>query len=107
MKFKIPIYASMNSMHVFKFQSRVINGGSIFSPEIIEIDDTFVTIKKKRHPFTVLHSFSIPHRNIVNIRIIKSGFGVNILIESFSKSIIFGKGFSASNALAIKKILLG
>jgi hypothetical protein len=107
MKLQIPIYASMNPMRVFKFQSRIINGGSFFSPEIIEIDDTFVTIKKKRHPFTVLHSFSIPHRNIVNIKIIKSGFGANILIESFSKSIIFGKGFSASNALEIKKILLG
>ena len=107
MDYQIPIYKSISIMRVFKFQSRIINGGNPFSPEVIEIDDTFITIRKKRHPFSVLHSISIPLRSIVKIEVSKSGFGANILIESFSDSIILGKGFSASNALEIKRILLG
>ncbi|MFH1118841.1 MAG: hypothetical protein V1775_03405 [Bacteroidota bacterium] len=97
----------MSPMHVLKFQSGFFRGGNPFSPEIIEIDDTYVTIKKKKYPFSAFDSISIPLRNIINIKIIRSGYGANILIESFTKSSIFGKGFSASNAIKIKKALLG
>ncbi len=95
----------MNIMHVYKFKSSVINGGRPFMPDIIEIDDSYVTFRKKKSIFSALHTISIPLQNIVNIKVSKSGYGVNILIESFSKSSILGKGFSASEASEIKRLL--
>ena len=97
----------MNSMRVSKFKSSPITGGGFFTREIIEIDDTYVTIRKRKYPFTSLKSMSIPIRNIINIKVSKAGIGTNILIESLSKTIIFGRGFSASNASEIRKLLLG
>lgn len=97
----------MNSMRVSKFKSSPITGGGLFAREIIEIDDTYITIRKRKYPFTSLKSKSIPIRNIINISITKAGIGTNIHIESFSKAIIFGRGFSAGSTAEIRKLLLG
>jgi hypothetical protein len=97
----------MNSLRVSKFKSSPITGGSLFAREIIEIDDTYVTIRKRKFPYTSLKSMSIPIRNIINIKVSKTGIGTNILIESLSKTIIFGKGFSVSHTSEIRKLLLG
>jgi hypothetical protein len=97
----------MNLIRVNKFKSSIVNGGLPFTPDVIEIDDTYVTIKKRKTPLSALQTVSIPLRNIVNIQILKSGFGTNILIESFSKSSILGKGFSVSKSMKIKNLLQG
>jgi hypothetical protein len=97
----------MNLIRVNKFKSSIVNGGLPFTPDVIEIDDTYVTIKKRKTPLSALETVSIPLRNIVNIQILKSGFGTNILIESFSKSSILGKGFSVSKSMKIKNLLQG
>ncbi len=95
----------MNILRVNKFKSSVFNGGLPFTPDVIEIDDTYITIKKRRTPLSDLNTVSIPLKNIVNIKIFKFGIGANILVESFSKSSIFGKGFSFRKAMEIKKLL--
>lgn len=96
----------MNLSNVYIFKSSILNGGSPFTPDQIEIDDSYVTLRKKDHLFSSTHTKSIPLKNIINIKVTRSGYGANILIESFSKSSIFGKGFSSSNAMEIKRILL-
>lgn len=75
-------------------------------PDIIEIDDTYVTIKKRKTPLSAKYTVSIPLKNIVNIKIFKSGFRTKILIESFSKSSILGQGFSSRKLLQIRNLLL-
>ncbi len=89
-----------------KFSSSVLYGGMPFTPDVIEIDDTYVTIRKRKTPLSSMYSISIPLQNIVNIKIFKSGIRTNILIESFSKSSILGKGFSVRKSLKIKELLL-
>lgn len=97
----------MNLIRVNKFKSSIIDGGLPFTPDVIEIDDTYITIKKRRTPLSALQTVSIPLKNIVNIKILRSGFGTNILIESFSKSSILGKGFSVRKSMKIKNLLQG
>jgi hypothetical protein len=97
----------MNLIRVNTFKSSVLSGGLPFTPDVIEIDDTYVTIKKRKTPLSALQTVSIPLRNIVNIKIMRSGFGTNILIESFSKSSILGKGFSVRKSTKIKNLLQG
>jgi len=97
----------MNLVRVNKFKSSIIDGGLPFTPDVIEIDDTYITIKKRKTPLSALQTVSIPLQNIINIKILKSGFGTNILIESFSKSSILGKGFSVRKSMKIKNLLQG
>jgi hypothetical protein len=97
----------MNLNNIYKFKSSFLFGGRLFTPDLLEIDDTFVTLRKKDHMFSSMHTKSIPLKNIINIKVTRSGYGASILIESFSKSSIFGKGFSSSNAMKIKRIILG
>jgi hypothetical protein len=95
----------MNLVRVRIFKSSIIYGGVPFMQDTIEIDDTYVTIKKRRTPLSAIHTISIPLRNIVTIKIFKSGFRKKILIESLSKSSILGQGFSAQKLLQIKSLL--
>lgn len=97
----------MSLARVNIFKSSIIHGGLPFMPDIIEIDDTYVTIKKRKTPLSAIYTISIPLKNIVNIKIFKSGFRTKILIESFSKSSILGQGFSSRKIMQIKDLLIG
>ncbi len=96
----------MKPFRVKEFKSSFFTGGLPFTPDVIEIDDTYITIKKRRTPVSSLHSITIPLRNIANVKISRSYLGTNILVEAFSKNSFLGKGFSARNSREIRDILL-
>lgn len=91
--------------HFVRFKSSVMNGGSLLHPESIEIDETFVTLRKKRGPFSGIKSISIPILNIINVEVSPKTTGADILIESFAKRQIEGRGFSPSAARKIESLL--
>jgi hypothetical protein len=91
--------------HFVRFKSSVINGGSLLHPESIEIDESFVTLRKKKGPFSGIKSVSIPILNIVNVEVSSKATGADILIESLAKRQIEGRGFSSSSARKIERLL--
>lgn len=96
----------MKLFRVKEFKSSFLTGGLPFTPDVIEIDDTYITIKKRRTPVSSLQSVIIPLRNVVNVKITKSYLGTNILVESYSKNSFLGKGFSTKASAEIREILL-
>ncbi len=87
------------------FRSSFFRGGSILRPDIIEIDDLYITYKKRKDHLLGKYSISIPVLNIVSIEIYKEIWGVQIIIKSYGKSVIIVKGFSLSTAKKIKKLI--
>lgn len=97
----------MNPSRVYYFKSDFIHGSHFLSRDTIEIDDTYITIKQKKYPFSALKYKSIPLQNIIEIEVRRIGIGASILIQSYAKSQIFCKGLSFSDALKIKNLILG
>lgn len=97
----------MSPSRFYKFSADFIHGGSLLSSDIIEIDDTYITIKQKKNPFSPIRYISIPLRNVVNVEVKKIGVGASVFIKSYSRSQIFCKGLSMKNADKIKQLVLG
>jgi hypothetical protein len=84
----------MNHDRTIKFKSSILYGGNIFSRDVIEIDDVFITLRRKQF-FSVSHkSMSIPLRNVINVGITNTFAGVNVMIESVARRHFNGRGFS-------------
>lgn len=96
----------MNPAHTYSFKSAFIYGRYLWRKDLIEIDDTYVTIKKRQYPFSALKVNSIPLHNIIIVEVKRAGTGASILIKSYAKSEIFCKGLSFKNALKIKSLIL-
>ncbi len=89
-----------------KFKSNFLWGGSVLHPDILEIDETFVIHRRKRGVFSGDQTVSIPRNNVISVEISKFGAGSDICIESFTRSRIVCKGFSASVAEKVRQLLL-
>jgi len=96
----------MNPARIYSFQSAFIYGRYFWRNDTIEIDDTYVTIKKRQHPFSALKVISIPLHNIIIVDVKRVGTGASILIKSYAKSEIFCRGLSFKNAQKIKSLIL-
>lgn len=90
----------MNHDRILLFKSSIFFGGSLISTDVIEIDDVFITHRRKSL-FKSTKSTSIPIANVVNISLRKSCTGVNIFIESLAHRHFKGIGFSRKAAREI------
>lgn len=97
----------MSPSRFYKFSADFFHGGALLSSDIIEIDDTYITIKQKKTPFSPQKYISIPLQNVIQVEVKKMGAGASVFIKSYSRSQIFCKGLSMKNADKIKQLVLG
>lgn len=90
----------MDHNRILSFKSSIFFGGSLITTDVIEIDDVFITLRRKSL-FNATKSTSIPIANVVNIGLRKSCTGVNIFIESLAHRHFKGIGFSRKAAREI------
>jgi hypothetical protein len=90
----------MDHNRILSFKSSIFFGGSLITTDIIEIDDVFITLRRKSL-FNATKSTSIPIANVVNVGLRKSFTGVNIFIESLAHRHFKGIGFSKKAAREI------
>jgi hypothetical protein len=90
----------MNYNKILSFKSSIFFGGNLLSTDIIEIDDVFITLRRKSM-FNATKSTSIPIANVIKIGLSKSFTGVNIFIESLAHRHFKGIGFSKKAAREI------
>lgn len=96
----------MDYKKIFKFRTTPIFGGSFLSGDIIEIDNSIITMKRNRWFSKTYFKVTFPISNIVNVSITKTRRGADILIESHTRSQIESKGFKYSSACEIKSLIL-
>ena len=84
----------MNHDRTIRFKSSILHGGKLFSRDIIEIDDVFITLRRKRFFSVSYKSMSIPLKNVINVGITNTFAGVNVMIESVARRHFSGRGFS-------------
>lgn len=94
----------MNHNRILSFKSSIFFGGSFLTTDVIEIDDVFITLRRKSM-FNATKSVSIPLGNVVNVALSKSLTGVNILIESLAHRHFKGIGFSKKAAREINSAI--
>ncbi len=88
-----------------RFKSRVLFGGTLFTRDIIEIDDVFITLRQKNIFNQLKESVNIPLKNIKNIGINNTLTGTNIFVESLANRSFTGYGFSVKAAEKISEIV--
>lgn len=86
-------------------QTKIFKGGSLISPETIEISGNYLTYRRKYKFYTHSYSITFPLLNIVAVDLNTSLNGVNIIIESYAKNHIIARGFSQYNASKIKDLI--
>lgn len=84
----------MNHDRIIRFKSSILHGGKLFSRDIIEIDDVFITLRQKKIFSISYNSMSIPLKNVINVGITRTFAGVNVMIESVARRHFNGRGFS-------------
>lgn len=84
-----------------RFKSRLLFGRTFYSRDIIEIDEVFITLRRRGVFNRIKGSINIPLNNIKNIGIKNTLTGANIFVESRANRSFTGRGFSAK---AIEKI---
>ena len=92
-------------VRIRRFRSQFIYGGSILNPDIIEVDDIFITLRRRKFLFSSPVSISMPLNNVIKVEINTEGSSKNILIESIARRQIRGRGFSPGIAVKIKALL--
>lgn len=94
----------MDYNRILSFKSSIFFGGSLLTTDVIEIDDVFITLRRKSL-FNATKSISIPIANVVNVGLSKTLTGVNILIESLAHRHFKGMGFSKKAAREINSAI--
>ena len=87
------------------FKSAITRGGNILTPDIIIINDTSVTYKKRNKYLINVDSITIPISKISSIKLDTSLWGTDIIIQSYGAGEIIAKDFTKSDAKEIRKII--
>lgn len=88
-----------------RFKSRILFGGTLFTRDIIEIDEVCITLRHKGFLKNQKKSINIPLGNIKNIGLKNTFMGVNLFVESFAHRSFIANGFSAKAAREISKAI--
>lgn len=87
-------------------KSAITRGGSILTPQTIEITNTSV-IWSKRNSFLIgVDTITIPRDKIASVVIDEKLIGSNLIITSIGGSKIIAYNFTKSDAKEIQKILV-
>lgn len=88
-----------------RFKSRFLFGGTLFTRDIIEIDEVFITLRHKGFFKNPKKSVNIPLGNIKTIGLKNTFTGVSVFVESFAHRSFKANGFSAKAAREISKAI--
>ncbi len=91
---------------LLKFKTTPFFGGAFLSGDIIEIEHDVITLKRNLWFSKTYFKVTIPLSNVVNVNILKTRLGANILIESHTNSQIESKGFRYSTACKLKSLIM-
>jgi hypothetical protein len=87
------------------FKSRITRLGPLLTPYVIEVDDNFVTFRKRNSYLLNVDSMSIPISKISSVNVDANILGTEIIITSFGEGEIRAKKFSLSDAKEIKQLI--
>ena len=90
----------------FIFQSSIVRGGSVLTPQIIEIDDYNVVFKQKSTYLYGMKTISIPRNKVSSVEIKAGLISSDIIIHSMGAGIIHLRNFSNEDANEINDILM-
>lgn len=96
----------MHRNNTYRFKTNAFFGGNLLIGDVIEISKQHITLSRRRCFFRPFYCITIPISNIVGVEIHKIHSGAEILVKSYSKNHFVSKGYSFSNALKIKRLLL-
>lgn len=89
----------------YQFKSKISRGGSICTPEYVEISERFVTWKKRNSLLIGVDSKTIARDKILGVEIDHTIIGANITISTYGNAEIKARRFSLKDAKTIKSIL--
>lgn len=90
---------------VFTFKSAITRGGGILTPDIIIIDNNFVTYKKRNKYLINVDSMTVPISKISSVELNTSLWGTDIIIKTFGAGEIIARKFTKSDAKEIKRLI--
>jgi len=92
--------------NTYKFRASFLFGGNLFSDDVIEINDSNITLRRNRWFVRDFYSITIPLSNIIDVQIMKHNPGAEIIVESHSRNQIISKGYRYSSACKIRELLM-
>lgn len=98
-------YEESYSDDVIVFKSAITRGGSVLTPDVIEIHNDSI-IYKKRNKFLInVDSTTVPLGNISSVKLDTSLWGTDIIITTYGEGKIEVKKFSRTDAKEIARLI--
>ncbi|MFA5574411.1 MAG: hypothetical protein WC994_05085 [Brumimicrobium sp.] len=90
---------------VYRFRSAITRGGSILTPDIIEIKKHYLIYRKRNKYLINVDSTSIPISKIASVELDTSIWGTDIIVHPFGSNQIICRRFSLSDARKVKRLI--
>ncbi len=90
----------------FEFSSKILVGGSILTPDKLQLNQNMVTYQKRNKYLIGVDSVSLKYKDISSVRIDRKLINCNIIISGRGSREIVARNFYIGDAKRIKEIIL-